>query len=230
MLKVTPRMMAIMNMVERGSKLADIGTDHGIMPVVLVLDKKVKSVIASDISYKSLEKAIKLIKKYGLGKYIDTRVGYGLEVLAPYEVDTVIIAGLSGKQITEIIGTSPHIVEGIKRFILQPVQHSDYLRKWLISNLYEIVDEDLVFENKKFYQIIVAKRGEQVINDEIFYEIGPKLFEKRHPLLKKFIEGKITKTKRIIENLKNSKLPGNIKKINLLTEKLRKYEVIYDAL
>lgn len=230
MLKITPRMLAIMNMVEKGSRLADVGTDHGIIPVVLVLNGKVNKVVASDISYKSLEKAVRIIKKYGLDMYIDARVGYGLEVLAPYEVDNVIIAGLSGKQIAEILEKSPHIAKEIKRFILQPVQHSDYLRKWLVTNSYKIIDEDLVIENDKFYQIIVARKGKQLISDDIFYEIGPKLFEKKHPLLKKFINGKILKTKKIIENLENSNHPENIKKIEFLLQKLKKYEVIYDAL
>ncbi|MBZ4656215.1 MAG: trmK [Thermoanaerobacter sp.] len=224
-MKLTERLKKIVEYIPYGTKVADIGTDHGFIPVYLIENNIASYVIASDLKSGSLNKAIEEIKKRGLQSFIDTRLGNGLSVLKPHEVEVVVIAGMGGILISQILEESKEIAKTIQRFILQPMRDSDYLRKYLVENGYKIYDEDLVKEKQKYYEIIVAEHGRQNIKNDIYYDIGQKLIEKNHPLLKDFVQYKIDKIQRII-----NKLPKEKKKYNQLKEKLEKFEVLRDGL
>lgn len=211
-------------MVPIGLKIADIGTDHGYIPVYLALNGISKCVVASDIHSGSLSKAMKEISKYNLNSLIDARLGDGLNVLKENEIDVAIVAGMGGILISKILDNNKDIAASIKRFILQPMCDSDYLRKYLYKNKYKIVDEDIVRENEKFYEIIVAEHGKDKLEDEIFFEIGKKLFEKNHPLLSDFLKYKMCKLRKIANAVPESQ--NNISLKDSILNKIKKYEVL----
>ncbi|SNX54930.1 class I SAM-dependent methyltransferase [Thermoanaerobacterium sp. RBIITD] len=223
-MRLSSRLKAIVDMVPPGMKVADIGTDHGYIPVYLSLNGISDYIVATDIKSGSLNKAINEIKKNKLSTKIITRLGSGLKVLNLNEVDIAIIAGMGGILIADILEKDKNIASTIKRFILQPMKASDYLRYYLNKNGYRIIDEDLILENEKYYEIIVAEHGHEIINDNIFYEIGKKLIEKRHPLVKDYIKYKIGKMRRIIDEV--SKSHNNISLIENILYKIKKYEVL----
>lgn len=200
-MKLTPRLQAIAEKVNIGSTIADIGTDHGYIPVFLIEHNIAKRVIAGDINRGPLESADRTIKHHGFTNEIETRLGSGLEVLSPGEVDTVIIAGMGGILIRDILLNSPGVTKSIDRFILQPMTAQDEIRRWLIDNGFAITDEVLAVEDHRIYEIIVVEKGKQVIEDDIYYEIGPKLVENQDPLLEVLIHKHIKKYKDIIQNL-----------------------------
>ncbi|GAB6118077.1 MAG: hypothetical protein XD65_0140 [Caldanaerobacter subterraneus] len=224
-MKLTERLRKIAEYIPHGSKVADIGTDHGFIPVYLIKSKIATYVVASDLNKGSLNKAVKEVQKRNLQSLIDTRLGNGLNVLSPGEVDVVVIAGMGGILITKILEEGKDIAKTIKKFILQPMKDSAYLRKYLIENGYKICDEELVKENQKYYEIIVAEHGRQKVKNDIYYEVGEKLIQKKHPLLEEFLQYKIDKMKKII-----NKLPKTNEKRKQLEEKVKKFEVLINGL
>lgn len=227
-MNLSPRLLEIAKMVDKDSIVADIGTDHGYIPVYLIENQISKKVIACDINEAPLQSAINYINTKKLNEKIDTRLGDGLSPINIGEVDTAIIAGMGGILITNILDDNKDIVKTIEKFILQPMIASSDLRKYLYKNNYKIIDEKLVREDNRFYEIIVAVHGKDEIKNNIYYEIGKKLIEKKDPLLKLHIEKKIKKTKTILENIeKNSDKEKNQKYIEL-KKRLSKLEVIYN--
>ena len=189
-MKLKPRLAAIAGMVPEGSTVADIGTDHAYIPVFLIESGKVKRVVASDVKPGPLVKAKEVIKRHHLEGYIEARLGNGLEVLKAGEVDTVVIAGMGGMLVRDLLEAGREVLAGIKRLVLQPMNAQEVVREWLIGNSFEIVDETLARERDKLYQVIAAQPGEQRIDDPFYFEVGKALIEKNHPLLPWLLEKK----------------------------------------
>lgn len=204
-MKLTNRLLAVAVQVENGSNVADIGTDHAYIPVYLVENNISTNVIAADINEGPLERAKEHINQNHVEKYIKTRLGSGLTVLKPNEVETVIIAGMGGVLITQIFENSKDVLKTIKRLVLQPMVGQEVVREWLCINGFRIVDEVLAKEENKIYNIIVAEHGMEEIDNKIFFDIGKRLIEKKDPLLKELLNKKIEKTKIIIRKLGNEK-------------------------
>lgn len=202
-MKLSNRMTAITNFVQQNSIVADIGTDHGFIPMYLIDNKISKKVIATDISQGSLDKTIAYIKELGYTGLIESRLGDGLEVIKPFEVDTIVVAGMGGILIRDILGKDPGLTNTFNNFILQPMVASSELREYLLKNSFKIINEDLVKEDGKFYEIIYAKKGKAVVDKNIYLEIGRKVIEKKHPLLKEFLQYKIDMSMNILNNLED---------------------------
>lgn len=199
-MKLSKRLQAIANLVANNSIVADIGTDHGYIPKYLIDMNISKKVIATDISIKSLEKTIEYIRDLSYSRIVP-RVGNGLEVIKPFEVDTLIISGMGGLLIKEILDSRRDITSSINNLILQPNIASEELRQYLMDRNFKIIDEDLVKEDGKYYEIIFAKTGKDFIDKEYYFEIGKKLIEKKHPLLREYIEFKMKNMDKIIDSL-----------------------------
>ncbi|WP_313756377.1 class I SAM-dependent methyltransferase [Tissierella sp.] len=200
-MKLSDRLLAIANLVPKNSIVGDIGTDHGYIPAYLIENKISKKVIGTDISKGSLDKIIEYVKELGFENKIDTRLGDGLEVIKPYEVDTLIIAGMGGLLIRDILEKHRKTSDSIIDFILQPMVAAKELRQYLIANNFEIIKEELVKEENKYYEIIHAKKGKYFLEKDIYYEISSLLIHDKHSLLKEFVESKIIATKKIIKEL-----------------------------
>ncbi|HOK63137.1 MAG TPA: class I SAM-dependent methyltransferase [Soehngenia sp.] len=231
-MRLSKRLESIVRFVPNNSIVADIGTDHGYVPFELIDSKKSKCVIATDISKDSLNKTISSISRDLLisGKII-TRVGNGLETIKPFEVDTVIIAGMGGTLISDILRENIKKADSFVNFILQPMVASTELRIFLNENSFEIIDEDLVSEDGFIYEIIYAKRGLELISDDIYFEIGKKLIQKKHPLLKKFIDNKIEESYSIILELDNHpSSPKAQERKQELVKKIAKYKEVLQCL
>lgn len=222
-MKLTNRLLTIAAMVPKGATVADIGTDHAYIPVFLVKNGISKKVIASDINKGPLEKARKHIVDNKLEGFIETRLGAGLKVLQKGEVDTIIIAGMGGVLIKNILEESKDVLDTVKTLILQPMKGQEVVRKWLNKNNFKIVKEILARETNKFYEIIVAQHGYEVIEDEIYFEIGKKLIENKDPLLKDYLRLKIGKIEKVLENLKGENTQKAAKRKIECQNKLNKY-------
>jgi len=229
-LELTKRLAAIASFVKQGSMPVDVGTDHGYIPVYLIEKGICDKVYATDISQGSLKKAEDFVFQRALEDRIITRLGNGLSVIQPGEVNVVIVAGMGGWLIKDILEQSPRVLEKVDRLILQPMIDQEALRRWLISNDYSIVDEELVQEDHRFYEIIVASHGSENYEREIYFDIGLKLIEKKHPLLPAYLEKKMEKCHGLIHHLKAK---GTVKAVNRyheLMKKLNEYEEVYQWL
>lgn len=212
-MRLSPRLQAVADMIPKGSVVADIGTDHGYVPVYLIKSGIVQRALATDIRKGPLDRARCVIKHHGLEDRIETLLGDGLEALKTEYVDVVILAGMGGILIQNILGAKEGIGEGIKRLVLQPMNAQEKIRRWLLTGGYKIIDETLAREKNRIYEVIAAVPGEERVTDPIYFEIGRKLIEKKHPLLPMLIKKKEQKYKKIIAGLKQSKQDQATKRI-----------------
>ncbi len=152
-MNIDKRLRSIINEID-GKTLVDVGCDHGKVTYYSIKEKRVKKVIATDISQKSLDKCVDLINKAKF-KNVDFRCGDGLEVVKDNEADIVCIAGMGGYEIIKILSKAP---QGIKKLVLCPHQDVEALRYYLKDNWY--LDKDYtVYFGKHFYNVIVCTKG-----------------------------------------------------------------------
>lgn len=202
-MKLTDRLLEIASRVTEGKKIADIGTDHGYIPVYLLNKGIINFAVLADVNKGPLENARKEVRHNNLLDKTDLRLGSGIEVLEVGEVDEIIIAGMGGILISELLEAKSEVAKNAEKLILQPMQAQDELRKYLLNNGYEILNEVLVKEDFRIYEILEVKyTGKNTfIEDEIYYEVGKKLIENKDALLGEFIDKKIYKYSSILEKL-----------------------------
>jgi len=158
-LELTPRLQLLADWVPPGAALADIGTDHGHLPIWLRLHGRVASAIASDLRKGPLARAKENGAAYGADR-IDYRLGSGLEGIRPEEADTVVIAGMGGENIVSILTAAPWTKDGNHTLLLSPHTKSEELRRFLSDNGYAIRREALVADRGTLYPVMEVSAGE----------------------------------------------------------------------
>ncbi len=224
-MELSKRLMKIASYVNYCEAIADIGTDHGYIPIYLVKNNKCNSAIASDINKGPIEKASTNIRFEGLSEKIKCLLGGGLKPLKVGEVNGVIIAGMGGNLIRDIILEDIEKVKLYDFLILQPAQNPEVLREFLYNNNFEILNEDLILDDGKFYELFKVKYNENAkkinIKDEISYEISSILLESNNSLVNDYIKSKIKKYENIITYIKDDTSLAKKKK-DILNEKIDK--------
>ena len=215
---LSKRLARIAEFVPRGLVAADIGTDHALLPVYLVREGISPRVIACDLCAGPLESATANVLLYKLAKSIEIRQGDGLQPLAPGEAEVIVIAGMEGAKIKDILEDSPARLDGVSRMILQPQEGAPLVRRCVVEQNWQIIDEELVLENDRYYEIIVSepmpdtKRMDTNTTpgsrERELLEIGPCLIEKRHPLLIPFLQNKIKLAENVLVSLRHAKTPA----------------------
>ena len=176
--KLDERLKACADFITNGAKIVDVGTDHAYLPIWLIMNGKVSKAIASDINVLPVEKAKENVKKYRLEEKIKILKSDGLDMINPEEVDEIVIAGMGGELISNIIAKEKWIKKGKKRLILQPVSSEPDLRIYLNSNGFEIKVEKAVFSLGRVYTVINAVyRGDFFKEREIEYPYVGKLYK-----------------------------------------------------
>lgn len=160
--------------VRQGKKVVDIGTDHAYLPAYLIENNICPSAIAADIGKGPLENAKKVVSTSPLlTERIELRLSDGLEKISPDEADDIVIAGMGGILISEILTKAPWVKNESKRLILQPMSHAEDVRKYLCENGFEIIKEKASTDGKHNYIIIVAEfRNKENDKNEAFYYKG----------------------------------------------------------
>ncbi len=193
-MELSKRLKRIAEHVDKCESVADIGTDHGYIPIYLVKEGICKKAIASDINKGPIEKAKVNVAFEGVSNKVKCLLGPGLNPLKVGEVNGVILAGMGGNLTRDILLADMDKVKKYDFIILQPAQNPEVLREFLYKNDYEIIDEDLIKDEGRFYELFKVKYNENseklVFEDELEYEVSPLLREKGHPLFKEFIEEK----------------------------------------
>ncbi|NLT95286.1 MAG: SAM-dependent methyltransferase [Clostridia bacterium] len=222
MVKLSKRLKRIADYVPMGTVVADIGTDHALLPSFLVQERLVPAAVAVDVSPGPLEIAQKQVRALLLADRISVRLGDGLTVINPGEVQTVVIAGMGGATIKKILTQSPQVVDKLQRLILQPNVAAEFIRSWALHNNWKIIDEEIVFEDGRFYEIIVLEPGKMELEDDIFLFLGPKLVEKFHPLLVDYLKRQKAGDQEILDELIKSTGQGAKEKALAIKEKWEK--------
>lgn len=198
-ISIDDRLKDIASLVDDCTCIADIGTDHGYLPIYLIQINKAKKAYASDVAILPLNKAKENIEKYNLNEVITPILCSGLEKI-PSDANCVIMAGMGANLIVEIIKNRKY---DYPTMILQANLNVDYLRRYLSENNFKIIDEKITYANKKFYEIIKVTSGSETL-DEKQIKYGPiNLINKSDLFIKKwaFI---LKKYKNIINEFKGS--------------------------
>ncbi len=168
-MRLSDRLKAIVNEIKYKT-LADIGTDHGLVPIYAIKNGIINNAIATDISKGSLEKAIINIKYYGLTQKIETRLCDGLNGIKENEAETIVIAGMGGLLMCDILLGGR--LASVKQFILQPQKDVPSVRKCIHSLGFKIQNELLIFEDGIYYNIINCQKGNEDSYTENEYKFG----------------------------------------------------------
>lgn len=154
--KISLRLRTVCDMVDMGSRVADVGTDHGFVPITLIMEQRADHAIAMDVRKGPLERAAGHVSEYGLKDMIECRLSDGLEKLMPGESNTLICAGMGGLLMERILRAGCPYDKGIETLVLEPQSELESFRRFLRIEGYEIIDETLVFEEGKYYPVIKA--------------------------------------------------------------------------
>ncbi|MDI3298480.1 MAG: class I SAM-dependent methyltransferase [Bacillota bacterium] len=182
-MQLSPRLLAIARQVPPERVVADVGTDHALLPVYLVSTGIAPRAIAVELRRGPLDRALRNVQSFGLAGQVELRQGDGLEALAPGEAEVVVIAGLGGDRIVEILEAHPDVRGSVPCWVFQPMSHAGTLRRWLVAHGYRLADEELVAEGERIYEVIRAEPGREPPQEALVMEIGPRLWERRDPLL-----------------------------------------------
>ncbi|CUH94175.1 hypothetical protein P22_0241 [Propionispora sp. 2/2-37] len=223
-LHLSKRLAAIARFVPQSSRLADIGTDHAYLPIFLIQKHVISSAIAGEVNTGPYRSAEETLKRFALKSQVSLRLGDGLSVLHPGEAETVVIAGMGGPTIINILSQHPRVTQSVQRFIIQPMIATGLVRRWFVSHQWRIVAEDLVPEEGRLYEIVVAEPGCSPHLEDILYDIGPFLWNSRHPFLKEHISLLIRQYSRMRENMKASERAHASSKFSILSDKLEALE------
>ena len=158
-MELSPRLAAVAAWVPRGARVADIGTDHALLPVWLLEQGIASGAIAADLRPGPLEAARRTVQKHGLTGRISFRLCDGLSGVLPHEADTVVIAGMGGETILGILSAAPWTRDAGIQLLLQPQSAFPELRGWLVSSGYQIRRERIVREGNRFYVILDVTAG-----------------------------------------------------------------------
>lgn len=186
-MELSKRLEAVASLVSKGSRLADVGTDHGYIPIALVERQWIPSAIALDINRGPLERASLHIKEHGLEEQIQTRLSDGVNKLNAGEADTVVIAGMGGPLLQNILSAGEEVLRSVKELVLQPQSEIGGVRHFLEKNNYEILEEKMIEEDGKFYPMMRVCHGQMHYESEAEYRYGHFLLQEKNEVLYRFL-------------------------------------------
>ena len=212
--KLSKRLERIASFVQPGSRVADIGTDHGYVPIWLVQKGVCPSALAMDVRKGPLSRATENIALAGLADKIETRLSDGVAKLLPGEADSVVIAGMGGELIIKILENGRHMWDSVKQWVLSPQSEIFKVRRWLFENGFVIRKEDMILEDGKFYTVMDVQRekdadseGKTVDPDVLSLSedsrmlYGDYLIRTKNPVLLTYLKEEEAKFLRFIDDL-----------------------------
>jgi len=168
--------------VPAGARLADIGSDHGYLPVALLRRGAIVAAVAGEVALTPFHAAARTVRDNGLEPQISVRLADGLAAIEPADAITAIsMCGMGGETIRDILDSGQAHLSGQERLILQPNGGEQPLRQWLMEQGYRILFEELLRENRFYYEIIVAERDGPVTYSAEELYFGPLQMQARSP-------------------------------------------------
>lgn len=229
-MKISTRLRLIAERLPQGCRFADIGSDHGLLPIYAMKQNIAASAIAGEVNDGPLDAARRGVAASGLQDQIAVRKGDGLAVIEAGEVNTITISGMGGALIASILSAGLDKLAGVNRLILQPNMAEEAVRRFLLSHNYLIVDEIVIEEDGKIYEIITADRHDDArkMNEALYenrvigtheakmevtaswlLELGPKLILDPNEVFFKKWDSEHKKLLHIYESIMKSSQPDN---------------------
>ena len=211
-MKINDRLKTIGDLVSANSFCLDVGCDHAFLCIYLVKKNMNIKAIASDVLEGPLKHARENIKREGLEKRIEVRLGDGLDTYSD-EFDTIIISGMGGRNMIGIFKKNLQVLKKIKTIIVSPNNYQEDVKRFLVKNGFVINDEVMVKEKKFIYQIIKFTKGKKRYSKREYF-FGPKYLEKKDKLFKEYFEREL-KSREILLGV----LPKNFRWKRFITKR-----------
>ena len=230
-MRLKPRLRAVAEMVRAGDVTADIGTDHGYLPVFLVLRKNCPRAIAVEKSSRNTLMAKGTVARFRLENRVEVRLGDGFDALKDTDgVHTVVVAGLGGKTICQLLAkaAAEDHLSRYRRLVLQPMGESEMLRRWLAAHGFHLARERLARERGRYYEIMAAEPGRQRVDDPFLLELGPVLITARDPLLVPWLEKKLHCWEKIAQGLRRSGCEKSAARLRYYERRCRQLKGVLD--
>ncbi len=200
-MNISRRLNRLAELVTEGSRLADVGTDHGYVPLCLCREKKIPSAIAMDINKGPLERAKSHIAEAGLEHCIETRLSDGLQKLQGGEADCILIAGMGGALMVRILSEGAAALIGVRELVLQPQSEIGDVRQWLNTHGWRIATEDILLDEGKYYPMFRAVPGEAEAYTEAEYRFGKLERQESPQVLADFLQKRLEVNRQIAAEL-----------------------------
>ena len=197
-IELSPRLRLAADLVPEGARLADVGTDHAYLPACLLMEGKIPSAIAADLREGPLRRARETAAEYGCGDRMAFRLCDGLSGIRPEETDAVVIAGMGGETIAQILEAAPWVRTRKIPLVLQPMSSIPELRQWLGEDGFHILEERLAREGDTLYVVMRAEAGEEPAMTPAQLWVGR---QSRDPLRGDYLRGLLEKLDRALDGL-----------------------------
>ncbi len=225
------RLLAVARLVTPVKVVADVGTGDALLACHLVRTGRARRVIATDARPGPLEQARAVVAGAGLAGSVELRLGEGLAALRPGEAETAVLAGMGARTLVAALEAAPAVLAELRRLVLQPNGDPGFIRGWLLAHRWRLVEEDLVLDRGRFYQVLAAEPAGHVLAAEpagqvlaeqtgrvlaeqtgagrepdlpppellaAGLEVGPRLWERRHPLLGAYLDHRVAVLSRAV--------------------------------
>lgn len=202
-MELSKRLQAVADLVSEGQIVADVGTDHGYIPIYLLESGKCERAIAMDINKGPLLRAKEHIAEHGLDAKIEVKLSDGVEALSVGACDCVVVAGMGGALAVKIMEEGQAVFKSLQEFVLQPQSELAKVRQYLWENEYCVTAEDMVLEDGKFYPMMKVRNGASEDYTQIELRYGKCLLMQKHPVLKQFLEKEVQTKEAILNNLES---------------------------
>ena len=226
MIELGERLTRVASFVPNGSKVCDVGSDHAYLPVYLIQKDQITCAIAGEVVEGPYLSAKQTVRDYRMENRIEVRLGDGLQILSKEDdITAVTICGMGGELISRILeaGYNGGHLNGRERLILQPNVAEHFVREWLMNHSYHIVEETVVEDNHRLYEIIVAEPVDKRVDyTELELKYGPILLKESSALSVAKWNRMNRKNEEILEQLQKSKTPQH--------EKIEQFEKAFNEL
>lgn len=228
-MQLSIRLQALADYVPRNSRVIDVGTDHAHIPIYLMKNHIAVSCVATDINAGPLKKALHNMKAHGITdiKLIQTN---GLQGIDENSGDVIMISGMGGYLITEILQASKALAKKAKRLILQPQQDADVLRQYLVENEFCIKEENFVKDEEKYYTIMCVEQGKASYQKAYEYKYGKYLIEHPNECFKEWLKQKESKLKSIYLSLEDKETLSAQKRKKEIEEELQMHQEVMQCI
>lgn len=228
--QLSHRLERVASFVPKHAVVADIGSDHAYLPCFLVSNGLADRAVAGEVVKGPYKSAKKQVAQKQLGERIAVRLASGLAAIEPTDgVTAVTIAGMGGPLIASILEQDKERLEGVERLILQPNVHARAIREWAVVHGWAIVDEEIIEENRKIYEIVVLEpAGEAVRFTEAQLLLGPKLMQERSGIFRSKWQREASQWKNIVASMESTEQTMDI--IEKKHELVRKIKLVEEVL
>lgn len=208
-IELSLRMKTVADMVKPGGRVCDIGCDHAFVSIYLVANGISDRVIASDVRTGPCAIARDNIARWKMTDRIDLRLGNGLATISPGEVDSIIIAGMGGILITDILEAGMDVVQSADQLVLQPQSETEHVRRYIAEKGWKITEEKMLIDAGKYYVVLnvdvtAQDFGNKSAMDEVYYKYGYYLIHNHDKILREYLRDKLDSTGKVLEGLKKA--------------------------